>query len=110
MNENLIGNDNNIIFYETKKLILKLKFFLDDNVWLNVYTIANLFKVDRTVIKKHINNIYNDEQLNKNSTCAKITQVRKDANKKLEFYNLNAIIVVGYMVNSKKILDLDMSY
>lgn len=49
MNKTLIGNENNIIFYE------------DENVWLNTNEIANLFNVERLAILKDINNIYNDK-------------------------------------------------
>ena len=106
MNENLIGNENNIIFYEDENGNSKVEVVLkDDNVWLNVYAIANLFKVDRTVITKHINNIYNDEELDENSTCAKIAQVQKEGTRNVKrnitYYNLDMIISIGFRVNSK---------
>lgn len=66
MNNELIGNESNIIFYEDEfnntKVEVKL---LDEDVWLNVNAIANLFNVQRPAIVKHINNIYNDEELEK---------------------------------------------
>ena len=68
MNENLIGNENNIIFYEDEEGNSKVEVILkEDNVWLNANAIANLFNVQRPAIVKHINNIYNDEELDKNS-------------------------------------------
>lgn len=77
MDENLIGNENNIIFYEDENGNSKVEVILkEDNVWLNSYAIANLFNIDRTVITKHINNIYKDDELEENSTCAKIAQVQ----------------------------------
>lgn len=73
MNENLIGNKNNIIFYEDSKVEVVLK---EDNVWLNTNAIANLFNVQRPSIVKHINNIYNDEKLDKNLTISKMEIAR----------------------------------
>lgn len=70
MNKTLIWNENNIIFYEDENS--KVEVVLnDENVWLNANAIANLFNVQRPAIVKHINNIYNDEELDKNSTWRK---------------------------------------
>lgn len=67
VNKNLIGNENNIIFYEDSNGNSKVEVVLkEDNVWLNTNAIANLFDVDRTVITKHINNIYSEEELDRN--------------------------------------------
>ena len=106
MNENLIGNENNIIFYEDSNGNSKVEVVLkEDNVWLNTNAIANLFDVDRTVITKHINNIYSEEELSKKSTCAKIAQVQKEGNRNVKrniyYYNLDMIISIGFRVNSK---------
>lgn len=58
MNENLIGNENNIIFYADEERNTKVEVILkEDNVWLNANAIANLFNVKRPAIVKHINNI-----------------------------------------------------
>ena len=107
MNKNLIGNENNIIFYEDENGNAKVEVVLnDENVWLNINAIANLFDVDRTVITKHINNIYNDDELEKDSTCAKIAQVQKEGTRNVKrnisYYNLDMIISIGFRVNSKK--------
>ena len=106
MNENLIGNENNIIFYEDSNGNSKVEVVLkEDNVWLNTNAIASLFNIDRTVITKHINNIYNEEELPKKSTCAKIAQVQKEGNRNVKrnifYYNLDMIISIGFRVNSK---------
>lgn len=64
---------------------------------------AKLFKVDRTVVVKHIRNIYNSDELFENSTCAKIAQVAADGKvRKMNLYNLDMIISVGYRVNSQR--------
>ena len=106
MNENLIGNENNIIFYEDEEENSKVEVILkEDNVWLNANAIANLFNVQRPAIVKHINNIYNDEELDKNSTCSILEQVQLEGNRKVsrkkDYYNLDMIISVGFRVNSK---------
>lgn len=62
--------------------------------------------MQRPAIVKHINNIYNEQELDKNSTCSVLEQVQKEGNRnvtrKKEYYNLDMIISVGFRVNSKK--------
>lgn len=106
MDNNLIGNENNIIFYTDDEGNLQIEVILqDENVWLNIESLTKLFKIDRTGITKHINNIYKDEELEENSTCAKIAQVQKEGNRKvtrnISYYNLDMIISIGFRVNSK---------
>jgi death-on-curing family protein len=75
----------------------------EDTVWLDAHLMAKLFKVDRTVVVKHIRNIYNTDELVENSTCAKIAQVAADGKvRKMNLYNLDIIISVGYRVNSQR--------
>ena len=84
MNEDLIRNESNIIFYEDSNENSKIEVVLkEDNVWLNTNAIANLFNVQRSAIVKHINNIYKDEELDKNSTCSMLEQVQKEGNRKV---------------------------
>ena len=67
---------------------------------------AELFGIDRTTILRHIRNIYNSEELEESSTCAKNAQVRIEGKRMIQrdipFYNLDMIISVGYRVNSRK--------
>ena len=66
---------------------------------------SELFKIDRSGIIKHINDIYKDEELAKDSTYAKIAQVQKEGNRNvsrnIDYYNLDMIISLGFRVNSK---------
>ena len=79
MDEKLIGNENNILFYTDEEGNLQVEVILqEENVWLNVNAIAELFDVQRPAIVKHINNIYNEQELNKNSTCSILEQVQKE--------------------------------
>ena len=78
----------------------------DGTVWLNQKLIATLFDIDRTVITKHLHNIYQEGELNKEATCAFFAQVQTEGSRQVtrnvDFYNLDAIIAVGYRVNSKR--------
>ena len=94
--------ENQLVIFEDrdKKIEVQLK---EETLWLNAHQIAYLFDVDRTVIVKHIKNIYKSGELDENSTCVKIAQVAADGKKrKMNLYNLDVIIAVGYRVNSKK--------
>ena len=94
--------ENQLVIFEDKdkRVEVQLK---EETMWLDAHKIAYLFDVDRTVIVKHIRNIYKSGELEENSTCAKIAQVAADGKKrKMNLYNLDIIIAVGYRVNSKK--------
>ena len=75
----------------------------EETIWTTQKGLGKLFEVDRTVITKHLKNIFESEELNKNSVCAKIAHTASDGkNYKVNLYNLDAIIAVGYRVNTKK--------
>lgn len=75
----------------------------NETVWLDAHLIATLFNVNWPAIVKHIHNIYLLEELDKNSTCSILEQVASDGRKrKMNLYNLDVIISVGYRVNSKR--------
>lgn len=78
----------------------------DETIWLTQSSMANLFGCTTDNISLHLKNIYADEELEVSSTTEKISVVRKEGNRNvqriLDFYNLDAIIAVGYRVNSKK--------
>ena len=104
MDNKLIGTENNIVFYEDENKNTKVEVRLqDEDVWLNVNAIANLFNVGRSAITKHINNIYNDEELSENSTCSILEHMGNDGKQhyKTKYYNLDMIISIGFRVNSK---------
>lgn len=98
---------NQIEIYRTKDKQAQVEVkFEEDTVWLSQYQLAELFSTDRTSILKHLKNIYKTKELEQKQTCAKIAQVQKEGNKKVKreilHYNLDAIISVGYRVNSKR--------
>ena len=78
----------------------------NNTIWLTQKLISALFDVDRSVITKHINNIFQEGELNKEATCANFAQVQMEGNRQItrnvEFYNLDVIISVGYRVNSAR--------
>jgi hypothetical protein len=99
-----MGNFGNIILYEmeNKQETVSVT-FKDETFWLTQKAMSELFGVDRTVITKHLNNIFDDEELDKNSVCANFAHTATDGkNYNTNFYNLDAIIAVGYRVNSKQ--------
>ncbi len=96
-----------ILLYTTPNGKVKVEIYLqNETIWLTQQKIADLFGVDRTVVTKHLANIYASNELNKEATCAKIAQVQSEGdrtvNRQIEFYNLDAIISVGYRVNSRQ--------
>ena len=102
-----MASEKNILFYSDENGQTKVEVILqNENVWLNVNAIATLFNVQRPAIVKHINNIYNDEELSKESTCSKMEQVQiegtRSVKRQKEYYNLDMIISIGFRVNSKK--------
>ena len=99
--------DNKIIIYNTPDGETTVSVNLDgDTVWLSQQQMAVLFDKDRTVINRHINNIYKTKELEKSSTCAFFAQVHDEGGRavtrKIPLYNLDMIISVGYRVNSKR--------
>lgn len=95
---------NQIIIYKTSQNEVELKIRLEkETIWLDAHQIASLFGVRRPAIVKHIKNIYKTNELNKNTTCSILEQVAADKkSRKMNLYNLDMVISVGYRVNSQK--------
>ena len=93
-----------IIFYKDGANQIKVEvLLLNENLWLTQAKIAELFGVDRSVVTKHLKSIFDDQELEADSACAKIAHTAADGkNYNTNFYNLDAIIAVGYRVNSKR--------
>ena len=101
---NMLEGQNDLLIYKDKDgNVVVDAIYRDETLWLTQKGMAKVFDVDRTVITKHLKNIFTDGELNKNSVCAKIVHTAGDGKiYQTEFYNLDAIISVGYRVNSKK--------
>ena len=99
------NKENDIIIYEDKNGITKVNVkFMNEDLWLTKYHIADIYKTTRQNIEQHINNIYEEKELELNSTCKKFLQVQKEGNREvkrnIDHYNLDMIIALGYRVQS----------
>ena len=99
--------ENKIVIYQTEDGQTQIDVRLEnETVWLTQAQMAELFETDRTSIVRHINNIYKVEELDRESTCAKIAQVqiegKRTVKRNIPYFNLDMIISVGYRVNSKR--------
>jgi prophage maintenance system killer protein len=94
-----------IVFYQSgageNQIEVKLE---DGTIWLNINQIAALFERDKSVISRHLANVYREGELDRESTVAKNATVQmegdREVSREVEFYNLDAILSVGYRVNS----------
>lgn len=88
---------------ENTEISVKLE---GDTVWLNLIQMTDLFQRDKSVISRHINNVFKEGELQRKSTVAKFATVQSEGNRKitrsLEYFNLDVIISVGYRVKSKR--------
>lgn len=101
----LIDLNNEIVIYQSEDGKTQLDVKLEgETVWLTQTQMSELFQTDRTVINRHIRNIYKSGELEEEATCAKNAQVRMEGSRKVSrsipYYNLDMIISVGYRVNS----------
>ena len=99
--------NNEVILYKDGELELPVEVAPDkETVWLKVEEMAKLFDRDRSVIQRHIRNIFKENELEESSTCAKFAQVQNEGDRSIErtfnYYNLDMIISVGYRVKSPR--------
>jgi len=102
--EQSLEQTGEIVMYQPDETIRLEVRMSDETVWLTQAQMAELFDKDRTVIGRHIRNIYNEEELEKDITCAKFAHMGIDGDQQYEYtaYNLDVIISVGYRVKSKR--------
>lgn len=97
---------NEIILYRPNEAAEHIEIRLDednDTFWLSLNQIASLFDRDKSVISRHLKNIFNDNELDKNSVVAKYATISCDGKRyNVEYYNLDVIISVGYRVKSNQ--------
>lgn len=104
---NKLANQGEILLYsdESGKEFINVV-FKDETFWLTQKAMAELFDVNVPAISKHLQNIYEEQELSRNATISKMETVRQEGERQVkrtvDFYNLDAIIAVGYRVNSKK--------
>ena len=107
MDKKQIKNKGEIIIYQDKSGKDSVDIRLEkETVWANLNQIAQLFDRDKSVISRHISNIFEEKELNVKQTVAKNTTVqiegKKSVKREIDYYNLDMIISIGYRVNSKK--------
>ena len=107
MDNKVIAKNNDIVFYKGDNGETNIELLINgESLWVTQKTMAEIFDIDRTVITKHLKNIFNDGELNKNQVCEKFAHTANDGKTyNIDFYNLDAIIYVGYRVNSKKAIE-----
>ena len=100
----MTSSQQQIIIYQEDNGNARVEVTLaDENLWLSIDQMAELFDRDKSVIAKHLKNIFREEELIRNSVVANFATTAKDGKTyQVEFFNLDAIISVGYRVNSKR--------
>ncbi len=101
------SDTSEIVLYQTEDGKIKIDtVFQDETIWLTQARMAELFDVNVPAISKHLNNIFEEGELQKEATVSKMETVQQEGNRQVtrtrDFYNLDAIIAVGYRVNSKR--------
>ena len=101
---NMDNKHSEIIIYTTNDGLTKIETTFDgDTVWLSIDQMAELFQRDRSVIGKHVRNIFKEGELQKESVWAKFAYTATDGKVyNVDYYNLDVIISVGYRVKSKR--------
>jgi len=99
------SNKNEIILYQPDNSIELEVLLENETVWLSLDKMSELFKRDKSTISRHIKNVFEEGELNKNSTVANFATVQKEGNRLveriIEYFNLDVIISVGYRVKSQ---------
>ena len=96
--------DNQITVYQTPDGKVNIEvLYANENIWMPQKRMAELFDVDRSVVTKHLKNIFSSNELQEDSVCAIFAHTARDGKKyQTKFYSLEAIIAVGYRVNSER--------
>ena len=98
--------NSQLLIYKASDGSIKIECHLEDEtIWLTVNQMAELFSVDKSGISRHLKNVYETEELLRSATVAKFATVQNEGNRTvsrvLDYYNLDAIISVGYRIKSK---------
>ena len=98
-----MDNLGEIVIYQTDDGLTNIEVKMqDETIWLNMQQLIELYKTSRTNIIEHIENIYNEGELDEIATCRKFRQVQKEGNREVSrditYYNLDLIISLGYRI------------
>ena len=107
MNTSILGRNSHIELYQADsgetEISVKLE---DDTVWLSLNQISDLFQRDKSVISRHIGNVFKEEELAREATVAKYATVQieggREVERAIEYFNLDVIISVGYRIKSQR--------
>ncbi|MBO6085975.1 MAG: virulence RhuM family protein, partial [Acetobacter sp.] len=106
MPENLVTSKNigEFLFYQTEDGLTRIDVkIVNKNVWLSLSQIADLFQRDKSVISRHISNIFEEDELTQESVVANFATTASDGKTyQVDYYNLDVIIAVGYRVKSHR--------
>ncbi len=102
-----VNKTTELVLYKSKDGVIQLNATLErDTIWLSLNQLADLFGRDKSVISRHLRNVYKEGELDRKATVAKNATVQNEAGREvarnIEYYSLDAIISVGYRVNSKR--------
>ena len=102
-----MNNHGDMLIYQTEDGLTKIDVNMqNETVWLSLDQMADLFQRDKSTISRHIKNIFDEGELDRNSTVAKFATVQNEGNRQVEraidYYNLDVIISVGYRVKSQR--------
>ena len=100
---------NDIVIYKSEDGLVTMEAMVDsanETIWASQRAMSELFGVNPQAITRHLRNIFEEGELKKEATCSKMEQVRQEGSRtitrQIEFYNLDAIISVGYRINSRR--------
>ena len=99
--------NSEVLMYQTEEGQTKIEVkYQDETVWLSLNQMSELFQRDKSVISRHIKNVYEEGELEPSSTVANFATVQKEGERtverNVEYYNLDVIISVGYRVKSNR--------
>lgn len=100
-------NIQSVLIYETEdSAVVSEVLVMNETLWMTQKQMANLFDADKSVVSRHLRNIFDEGELREEATLAKIERVQnegdREVSRQVSYYNLDAIIALGYRVNSKK--------
>src|SRR3989338_4920446 len=97
-------NDNQIVIFQAKSGAIELRGdFGKETIWATQMQIANIFQIERSVVTKHILNIFKDKEISEKSNVQKMHIPNSD--KPISFYSFDIILAVGYRANSKRAME-----
>ncbi len=105
MSDELVPQESNVLLYTTPGGKVRIEvFFRNETFWLTLNRIADLFGTSKQVVSYHLKNIFRSRELDRAATVKEILTVQseggREVSRKLDYYNLDAVIAVGYRVNS----------